>query len=154
MVGLISWVINANRDGEIIEPVQIDSVPTTPAPTTADPISELPPRSSPPTTHHPLPRYLRKQINNDDLIASIDQVGQKLVDCLSIAESALTTLVQRRPPSNSMGDIPPGTTRWYILYALRPSHNLARSLWLDRSPRSSMLTETERSSSRCRSILC
>ena len=40
------------------------------------------------------------QINNDDLIASIDQVGQKLANCLSIAESALTTLVQHRPPSD------------------------------------------------------
>ena len=35
------------------------------------------------------------------MIASIDQVGQKLDDCLSIMESALTTLVQHRPPSNS-----------------------------------------------------
>ena len=34
------------------------------------------------------------------MIASIDQVSHKLVDCLSITESALTTLVQRRPPSN------------------------------------------------------
>ena len=74
-VGSISWVINADEDGEIIELVQIDSVSTTPAPTTADPISELPPRSASPTTRHPLPRYPRKQINNDDLIASIDQVG-------------------------------------------------------------------------------
>ena len=51
-------------------------------------------------THHPLPRYQRRQINNDDLIASIDQVGLKLADCLSIADSALDTLVQRRPPSD------------------------------------------------------
>ena len=35
------------------------------------------------------------------MIASIDPVGQKLADCLSIMESALTTLVQRRPPSDS-----------------------------------------------------
>ena len=40
-----------------------------------------------------LPRYPRKQIDNDDLIASIDQVGQKLTDYLSIMESALTSLV-------------------------------------------------------------
>ena len=39
-------------------------------------------------------------MGNDDLIASIDQVGQKLANCLSIVESALTTLVQRRPPSD------------------------------------------------------
>ena len=51
-------------------------------------------------THHPLPRYQRRQINNDDLIASIDQVGLKLADCLSIAESALDTPVQRRSPSD------------------------------------------------------
>ena len=52
------------------------------------------------TIRHPLPCYPRRQINNDDLIASIDQVGQKLTDCLSIIESALTTLVQRQSPSD------------------------------------------------------
>ena len=45
-------------------------------------------------TRHPLPRYQR-QINHDDLIASIDQVGLKLIDCLSITELAFNTLVQR-----------------------------------------------------------
>ena len=34
------------------------------------------------------------------MIASIDQVGLKLTDCLSITESAVDTLVQRRPPSD------------------------------------------------------
>ena len=97
-VGSISWVINADGDGEIIKPVQIDSVPTTPTPATADPISKPPPRSFPPTTRRLLPRYSRKQVSNDDLITSIDQVGQKLGDCLSLMESALTTLVRRRPP--------------------------------------------------------
>ena len=84
MVGSISWIINADGVGELIEPVQIDSTPITPTPATTDPISEPPPRSSSPTTHCPLPRYQRRRINNDDLIASIDQVSQKLVDCLSI----------------------------------------------------------------------
>ena len=78
--------------------MQIDSAPITPTPTTIDPISEPPLRSPPSTTRRPLSRYQRRQINNDDLITTIDQVGQKLVDCLSIAESALDTLVQRRPP--------------------------------------------------------
>ena len=94
MVGSISWVINADGDGEIIKPVSIDSALTTPMPATADPISEPPPRSSSPTTRRLLPCYPRKQIDNNDLIASIDQVGQKLADCLSLTESALTTLVQ------------------------------------------------------------
>ena len=81
--------------------MQINSAPTTPTPATVDLISELPSRSSSPTTHSLLPRYSRKQVGNDDLIASIDQVSQKLADCLSLMESALTTLVRRRPPSSS-----------------------------------------------------
>ena len=32
----------------------------------------------------------------------MDQVGLKLADCLSIAESALDTFVQRRPPSDQV----------------------------------------------------
>ena len=81
--------------------MQIDSAPTTSTHVTTDLISEPPPRSSSPTTHRLLPHYLRKQVGNDDLIASIDQDGQKLANCLSITELALTTLVQRRPPSDS-----------------------------------------------------
>ena len=80
--------------------MQIDSAPITPAPMTADPISKPPPRSPPSTTRRPLPRYQGRQTNNDNLIASIDQVGQKLADWLSLVESALTTLVQHRPPSD------------------------------------------------------
>jgi len=75
-----------------------DSSLATSASTTVDLILEPPPRSPSSTTRRPLPRYQRRQINNDDLIASIDRVGLKLVDCLSIAELALDTLVQRRPP--------------------------------------------------------
>ena len=80
--------------------MQIDSASTTPAPAIVDPILEPLPRSSSPTIHRPFPRYPRNWIDNNDLIASIDQVGQELTDCLSIVESALTTLVQRQPPSD------------------------------------------------------
>ena len=45
-------------------------------------------------THHSLPRYQRRQINNDDMIESVDRVDLKLADCLSIAKLALDTLVQ------------------------------------------------------------
>jgi len=77
-----------------------DSLLATSAPVTVDPISEPPPRSPSSATRRPLPRYQRRQINNDDLIVSIDRVGLKLVDCLSIVESVLDTLVQHRPPSD------------------------------------------------------
>ena len=72
MVGSISWIINADGVGELIEPVQINAVPITPTPTTADLISEPPLRSSSSTIRRPLPCYPRRQINNDDLIASIN----------------------------------------------------------------------------------
>ena len=42
------------------------------------------------TAHHQLPCYLRWQIGNDDLLATIDSHGQSLVECLSLAESTLT----------------------------------------------------------------
>ena len=100
MVGSISWIINADRVRELLEPVQIRSAPTTSTPATADPILEPLPRSSSSTTRRSLPCYQRRHINNDDLIESIDRVGLKLVDCLSIAESALDTFIQRRPPSD------------------------------------------------------
>ena len=93
-VGSISWVINADGVGELLEPEQIGSAPAIPAPATADPISEPILRSPSATTRRPLPRYQRRQINNDDLIESIDRVGLKLADCLSITELALDTLVQ------------------------------------------------------------
>ena len=82
----ISWIINADGVGELIEPVQINAAPVTPTPATTDPILEPLPRSPSSTTRRPLPRYQRRQINNDDLIVSIDRVGLKLADCLSIAE--------------------------------------------------------------------
>ena len=88
-VGSISWFINDNGDGEIVEPVQNSTALITPMPTPVDPISEPPPRSSSSITRRSLPRYPRKQIDNNDLIASIDQVNQKLSNCLSTAESAL-----------------------------------------------------------------
>ena len=39
--------------------------------------------------HRQLPCYQRRQIDNDDLLASIDRHGQSLDECLSLVESAL-----------------------------------------------------------------
>ena len=99
-VGSITWVINTDGVGELLEPAQIRSAPTTFAPATADPISEPLLGSTSSATHRSLPCYQRRHVNNDDLIKSIDWVGLKLADCLSIAESALDTLVQHRAPSD------------------------------------------------------
>jgi len=86
-LGRMDLHLNALHDAPIVSEHRADST--------------QPSRSSSSTIRHPLPRYQRKQINNNDLIASIDHVGQKLADCLSIVESALTTLVQRGPPFDS-----------------------------------------------------
>ena len=45
-----------------------------------------------------LPCYQRRWIDNDDLLASIDQHGQSLAECLSLAESALAMVRCRSPP--------------------------------------------------------
>ena len=61
--------------------------------------------SSSSTTHRQLPCYLRRRIDNDDLLASIDRAGQKLTDCLPIAESALAMARCRSPSKpNSVED--------------------------------------------------
>jgi len=51
--------------------------------------------------HRQLPRYLRRQINNDDLLASIDRTDQNLASCLSLAELALAMIQGRSPPEDS-----------------------------------------------------
>ena len=47
---------------------------------------------------HQLPHYPRRQIDNDDLLASIDRTNQNLASCLSLAESALAMIQGRSPP--------------------------------------------------------
>ena len=48
-----------------------------------------------------LPRYPRRQISNDDLLASIDQTNQNLASCLSLAELALAMIQGRSSPEAS-----------------------------------------------------
>ena len=48
-----------------------------------------------------LPRYPRRQIDNDDLLASIECTDQNLANCLSLAESALAMIQGRSPPKAS-----------------------------------------------------
>jgi len=50
------------------------------------------------TAHCQLPCYQRRQIDNDDLLASIDRHGQSLTECLSLTESALAMVRCRSPP--------------------------------------------------------
>ena len=83
-------------------PTTVDTAPTTmdAAPTTMDraptmvhlaPTTPASP-SATPTTCHPLPRYKGKQIDNTDLLDSIDRVGTKLAETL-----ALVSTIQSQP---------------------------------------------------------
>ena len=84
-----------------LEEVRVQSAPTTAspasataltlvdlAPTTVDLAPTMPVLSSAtPTTHRPLPRYKRRQIDNTDLLDSIDRVSTKLAETLSLVSS-------------------------------------------------------------------
>ena len=78
-----------------LAPTMVDLAPTTVdlASTTVDLALTTPASpSATPTTHRPLPRYKGKQIDNTDLLDSIDQVGTKLVETL-----ALVSMIQSQP---------------------------------------------------------
>ena len=67
----------------------------------ADSTQPLGPSSAPIYRH--LPCYLMRPRNNNNLITSIDWTGEKLANCLSIAESALAIVQGRSPPeANTM----------------------------------------------------
>ena len=52
------------------------------------------------TARRQLPCYQRRQIDNDDLLTSIDRHGQSLTECLSLVESALAMVRCRSPPED------------------------------------------------------
>ena len=62
-------------------PTTVDLAPTMPASSSATPI-----------TRRPLPRYKGRQIDNSDLLDSIDRVGTKLAETL-----ALVSTIQSQP---------------------------------------------------------
>ena len=88
--------------------------------------------SSSSTIRRQLPCYPRRQIDNDDLLCSIDYAGQKLTNFLSITELALA-MVRCRSPSEAdpvedrlakadariMGEIPTTTFCLYLILSSR-----------------------------------
>ena len=101
-VGQITWTTGS--DGFIVmttEEAWIQSTPTTASPTsaTAPTTMDLAPTtvhlapttptssSATPMTRRPLPRYKGKQIDNTDMLNSIDRVGTKLAETLALVSS-------------------------------------------------------------------
>ena len=73
-------------------PTTVNTAPTTMdlAPTTGHLAPTTP--TATPTTRHPLPRYRGKQIDNTDLLDSVDRVGIQLAETL-----ALVSTIQSQP---------------------------------------------------------
>ena len=61
--------------------------------------------SATPTTCHPLPRYKGKQIDNTDLLDSIDWVGTKLAETLALVRISWSHLLLKGTPF--VADQPP-----------------------------------------------
>jgi len=73
-----------------LAPTTVDLAPTTVdlAPTTVDLAPTMPASlSAMPTIHRSLPRYKGRQIDNTDLLDSIDRVGTKLAETLALVSS-------------------------------------------------------------------
>ena len=71
-----------------MSPTTVNTAPTMAYLTPTTPASS----SATPTIHRPLPRYKGKQIDNTDLLNSIDRVGTKLAETL-----ALVSTIQSQP---------------------------------------------------------
>jgi hypothetical protein len=75
-VGSMTWVIGPDGNGEIVEAAQDHPTPIAPTFATTSPI--------------PAPRHwVRRSIDNDDLIASIDRVTNRLAECQLLVDSIL-----------------------------------------------------------------
>lgn len=85
----LTWTIGADGNAEIVEAVQGPSAPIEPTSPPVDPVLEPPLGSTPSAPCRSLPRYPRRQIDNKDLIASINWVTEGLAQSLFLAESVL-----------------------------------------------------------------
>jgi len=97
-IGQITWTTGSdNFIAMTTEEAQIQSASTTAspasatAPTTLDLAPATPASSSAtPKTRRSFPRYKGRQIDNTDLLDSIDQVGTKLAETLALVDSKST----------------------------------------------------------------
>ena len=87
-IGQITWTTGSDDFiAMTLEEARVQSASTTAsptlatAPTTVDlALATQASSSATPTTHRPLPRYKGRQIDNTDLLDSIDRVGTKLAE--------------------------------------------------------------------------
>ena len=109
----MTWVINTDGNGEIVETVQDNPTPNMLAPI----MPALAPAA--PT---PAPHRARRSIDQDDLIASVDWVTNGLTKCLSLAESILNQCTN--------GDVTPALQGHHTTNVDHPAH-AHRPRWQD-----------------------
>ena len=101
MVGSMTWVIGPDGSGEIMEAVQDHPAPIVPTSTMTSPI--------------PTPRrWVRRSINNNDLIEAIDWVMDRLAECQLPVDSVLD--------QSRASDEPPALQDHHATNAERPAH--------------------------------
>ena len=94
-IGQITWTTGSDDFiAMTTEEARIQSASTTASPASAMALTtvDLAPATSAsssatPTTHRSLPRYKGRQIDNTDLLDSIDRFGTKLVETLALVDS-------------------------------------------------------------------
>jgi hypothetical protein len=82
-VGAFTWTTGVNGTAAIMEATRVYPAPTESTPTPTDPIS----RSPAPASRHPSPRCQRRQLDDSDLVESIDRVTEGLVETLTLVEA-------------------------------------------------------------------
>ena len=104
-IGSITWIINADGNGEIVEAMQDNPAPNVLALITPTLAPEAPIL---------IPHRVRRSIDQDDLIASIDRVTNGLAMCLSLTESVLN--------QSTNEDVTPALQGHHTTNAKHPAH--------------------------------
>jgi hypothetical protein len=86
-IGTFTSTTSVDGADEVMEAVQAPPTKTESTPALVDPILGLLSGSSSLATHRPLPRYQGRQLDNSDLIESIDRVTAGLAKTITLVES-------------------------------------------------------------------
>jgi hypothetical protein len=86
-IGMLTWTTGVDGTIKVMEAVQAPPAPTKSTPAPAHLISRLLLGSSSLVTRHPLPRNQGRQLDNSDLIETIDRVTIGLAETLTLVES-------------------------------------------------------------------
>ena len=82
-VGAFTWTSGVNGTAEVVEAVRVSPTPIKSTPVPTDPNLG----SSVPAACHPFPRHRRRQLDDSDLVESIDRVTEGLAEAHTLVEA-------------------------------------------------------------------